>query len=135
MAKRVDTGSIIAVKRFPVYASDDVASLLARTYDFQLVLFYEVLSHVIEGRQLPVSDENWTREAITRKEFNRLGRITPDMSADEICRRVRAISFGPWKPTVEIEGYVFELKAPPPQPNASEAGALNSNHKQPDNTK
>lgn len=33
MASRVDTGAIIAVKRFPVFPSDSVSTLLSRTYD------------------------------------------------------------------------------------------------------
>ncbi len=33
MASKVDTGKIIAVKRFPVYPEDDVAALLKRTYE------------------------------------------------------------------------------------------------------
>lgn len=110
MAPRVDTGAIVAVKRFPVFATDDVATLLRRTYDYQLVLFYEIVSLILNGQQLPISDEKWTRKPFTRKEFNDLGRITPDMSKGEIARRIRATKFGPWKPTLEVQGFVFELK-------------------------
>src|SRR5512141_50074 len=42
MAAKVDTGSIIAVKRFPVLPEDDVESLLKRTYEHQIVLFFEI---------------------------------------------------------------------------------------------
>lgn len=113
MAPRVDTGAIIAVKRFPVFPADDVASLLARTYAYQIVLFYEIMSLILEGRQLPVSEEKWTRKPFSRVEFNQLFKITPDMSKDEIARRVRAISYGPWQPSVELQGFVFELKSQP----------------------
>ena len=110
MAPRVDTGAIIAVKRFPVFATDDVASLLLRTYAHQLVLFYEIMSLIIEGRELPVSEEQWTRKPFSRTEFNQLGRITSEMTKEEIARRVRAVAYGPWKPTIEVQGFVFELK-------------------------
>ncbi|RME87176.1 MAG: hypothetical protein D6770_09990 [Anaerolineae bacterium] len=109
MAAKVDTGPIIAVRRFPIYPTDDVASLLQRTYDHQIVLFYEIMSLILAGKELPRSEETWTRPPFTRKQFNELFRITPDMDADEIARRVRAVSYGPWQPYVELGGYRFEL--------------------------
>jgi methionyl-tRNA formyltransferase len=110
MASRVDTGAIIAVKRFPVFPTDNVATLLLRTYDYQLVLFYEIVSLILEGKELPVSEERWTRKPFSRKEFDELGRITPDMTKEEIAKRIRATTFGVWKPAIELQGFVFELK-------------------------
>ncbi len=112
MAPKVDTGAIVAVKRFPVLPSDTVASVLAKTYDHQLELFYEVFGEVVAGRPLPESDETWTRPPFTREQFNELGRITPDMSQEEVAKRVRATSFGVWQPVIELHGYVFELISP-----------------------
>lgn len=110
MASRVDTGAIIAVKRFSVFQADSVATLLSRTYDYQLVLFYEIASLIAEGRELPSSSESWTRAPFTRRDFDKLARITPEMGKDEIAKRIRATSFGVWQPTIELNGYVFELK-------------------------
>ena len=101
MLSRVDTGAMIAVKRFPLFATDNVATLLARTYDHQLALFYDIVSLILEGKELPGSEERWTRKPFSRKEFNSLGRITPDMTEEEIAKRVRAITFGAWKPVFE----------------------------------
>ena len=111
MAPRVDVGSIIAVRRFPIYPDDDVEALLSRTYDAQLALYYEIMGVIQSGEPLPQSNEQWTRKPFTRKEFNDLGRIRPDMSREEIARRIRATRFGPWKPTIEVQGFVFELKS------------------------
>lgn len=110
MARRVDTGGIIAVKRFPIRPEDDVAALLKRTYENQIALFYEIAKLLAEGKGLPVSQEKWTRPPFTRSQFNELFRITPEMSGAEIARRVRAISFGSWQPYVEIQGYRFEYR-------------------------
>ena len=63
-----------------------------------------------EGRDLPVSAETWTRPPFTRKQFNELFRITPDLPKAEVARRIRAVSYGPYQPYVEIEGYRFEYK-------------------------
>ncbi len=110
MAAKVDTGSIVAVKRFPVFPDDDVSSLLMRTYDFQLVLFYEVVGQILRNEPLPSSEETWTRKPFSRKEFNELSVIKPTMTAEEIERRVRATSYEGFQPIIEISGHVFELK-------------------------
>jgi methionyl-tRNA formyltransferase len=110
MAPKVDRGAIIAVRRFPVFEPDNVATLLSRTYDYQLVLFYEIVSLIIEGKDFPASTEKWTRDPLTRREFDELGRITTEMSRDEIRRRIRATNFGAWKPTIKLQGFTFELK-------------------------
>jgi methionyl-tRNA formyltransferase len=110
MAKKVDTGKIIAVKRFPVFPTDDVSSLLRRTYEFQIVLFYEIFSIILRGEPLPESNEVWTGKYRSREDFNTLGIITLDMSDEEVARRVRAISYGIFQPTVDISGFRFQLK-------------------------
>ncbi|MBI5840518.1 MAG: hypothetical protein HZB19_10485 [Chloroflexi bacterium] len=110
MASKVDTGTIIAVKRFPVYPEDNVDTLLKRTYENQMELFFEITGLMAEGKELPVSTEKWTRPPFTRVQFNELFKVTPDMSADEIARRVRAVSYKTWQPYIELKGFRFEYK-------------------------
>jgi methionyl-tRNA formyltransferase len=110
MAPKVDTGKIIAVKRFPVFPTDDVSSLLRRSYEFQLVLFYEIVGKILTNQPLPASTEQWTGRLHSREEFNTLGLISPEMSDDEIARRVKAVSYGVFQPTVDLGGFRFELK-------------------------
>jgi methionyl-tRNA formyltransferase len=110
MAARVDTGAIIAVRRFPLLPEDDVESLLTRTYEHQLQLFLEIADLVAQGKALPVSKEKWARPPFTRTQFDELFRITPEMSEAEIARRVRAISYKEFQPFLEIKGYRFEYK-------------------------
>jgi methionyl-tRNA formyltransferase len=110
MVPKVDTGTIIAVKRFPVYPQDDVASLLKRTYAHQFPLFIEIAGIMVEGHELPSSNETWTRPPFTRQQFDELFKITPDMAKQEIARRVRAVSYGGYQPYVEIAGYRFEYR-------------------------
>lgn len=94
MAPRVDTGPIVAVKRFPVFASDNAGTLLARTYDYLLALFYDIVGCIVRGESLPVSSETWTRAPFTRRQFKELGHMTPDMTEQEIARRKRATAVG-----------------------------------------
>jgi methionyl-tRNA formyltransferase len=110
MDTKVDTGRIIAVRRFPVYPEDNVASLLKRTYENQIAMFLEIAQLMADGKDLPVSSEKWARPPYTRKQFKELFKITPDMSRAEIAHRVRAVSYGKYQPFVELQGYRFEYK-------------------------
>ena len=110
MKAKVDTGKIIAVKRFPVFVNDNVETLLLRTYDFQLVLFYEIIGKIINGENLPESSEKWSREPFMRKDFNKLHKITVDMDTEEVTRRVRATNYLQFKPEIKMGEYAFELK-------------------------
>ncbi|MDT4969346.1 MAG: methionyl-tRNA formyltransferase [Acidobacteriota bacterium] len=112
MAPRVDTGKIIAVRRFPLLAADSVYSLTQRCYTQILALFFEMMSGVLAGEELPESTERWTRLPYKRSELNALCRIEPDMTTEEIRRRLRAVTF-PGAPGgyVEIGGFRFEYKA------------------------
>lgn len=112
MNPKVDVGQIIAVKRFPLYENDTVFSLTQRCYSYILTLYYEIMSLIIEGKDLPVSDEKWKRQPYKRKELNELCRISPDMPQEEIRRRVKAVTF-PNAPGAYIEtaGMKFDYKA------------------------
>ena len=110
MLPNVDTGRIIATRKLPVHPSDTVSSLLSRTYDAQLDLFYEIMGKILRNEKLPVSKEKWTREPFTRKEFNELAKVTPDMENAEVRKRIRATSFKEWQPVVKIGDYSFEYK-------------------------
>ena len=111
MNPKVDTGNVIAVKRFPLYESDTVFTLTQRCYGYILQLFYEIASLILAGRDLPQSDERWKREPYKRKELNELCKITSDMSAEEIRRRVKAVTF-PNAPGayIEIGGMKFNYE-------------------------
>jgi len=98
MARRVDTGAVIEVLRFPVLPADNGGTLLARAYDFQIVLFYRVMGRIIRGDALPVSGETWTRKPFTRKQLSELGHLTPDMTEQETAKRQRALDLGALKP-------------------------------------
>lgn len=111
MAPQVDTGPIIAVKTFPVFSTDGVESLLQRTYDHQLTLFYEVTSAILNGSQLPSSNRTWTRKPFTKKQLDELEKIDIHMTREEVRKRIRSATFKKWRPRIEFHGFVFELIA------------------------
>lgn len=105
----VDSGGILAVRRFSVLPEDTVASLTRRCYDEIQRLFPEVMARILVGETTPDPAERWTRRAYTRKELDELCRLTPDMSEDEVRRRIRATVFpGMPGPYIDIHGYRFE---------------------------
>ncbi|MFQ5346245.1 MAG: formyltransferase family protein [Rhodothalassiaceae bacterium] len=112
MAPKVDSGEIIAVRRFPLYESDSVYTFTQRCYGYILQLFYEMMSRILAGDPLPRADETWARAPYRRAELDALCRLTPDMPADEIRRRVRAVTF-PGAPGAyfEIDGMRFAYVA------------------------
>jgi methionyl-tRNA formyltransferase len=110
MKGKVDTGEIICVKRFPIHKTDNVETLLTRTYDYQLAMFYDVINQILDDKALVGTGEKWGRKPFNRKQLNDLATITSDMSSEEVNKRIKATTFGPWKPIVKIDNYIFELK-------------------------
>lgn len=116
LAAKVDTGPIIAVRRFDILPDDSVLSLTERCYAHIHDLFMEITEVLLAGRPLPVADETWSREPYKRHELDALCRITPEMEAEEIERRIRAVTF-PGAPGafVELQGYRFVYAGEEPQ--------------------
>ncbi|MBC7873849.1 MAG: hypothetical protein H7Y01_07635 [Ferruginibacter sp.] len=94
MLAKVDSGSIIAVRRFPLFETDTVYSLTQRCYVEILHLFVDLISGVLLGKNLPESTETWTRKPYKRKELDELCELKPGMTETEIQRRIRATTYG-----------------------------------------
>jgi methionyl-tRNA formyltransferase len=115
MVPMVDSGQIIAVRRFPLFENDTVYSITQRCYTEMLHLFYELISNVLSGKSLPQSTETWKRKAYTRKQLNELCELTPAMNPDEIALRIKATTYGDkqWafmKPVEDTTKYSSEKK-------------------------
>jgi methionyl-tRNA formyltransferase len=119
MEAKVDTGRIIAERRFKVSPYDTVESLKLRTMVTMIAVFHEIISDIALGRPLPTSRFDWTRKPFTRRELEHLRTISPDMSSDEIKRRVRAVTY-PGFPgaKLQIGGFSFETEMPRRRPLA-----------------
>jgi len=109
MLAKVDTGKIISVKRFPVYKADTVFSITQRCYSVILTQFFEVFDYIIKGEPVPESEEHWTRKPFLRKELNRLCRITPDMTVEEMNRRIKATNFVKHWAFMQVGDNIFKL--------------------------
>lgn len=111
MDKKVDSGKIIETLTFPIYESDTVATLLERTYAHQFVLFHRVMAVILADKNFPTYEgDPWRDHTTTRKDLDALSIIPTECSEDEMKRRIRATTYGPWKPKVLLHGRTFELK-------------------------
>jgi len=97
LSKKVDTGKIIYVKKFPLHQSDGISDLIKRTYVYLNFIFFEITSGLLSKRTLPESDLIWERKPYTKKDLNDLCKLSNKMSDEEINKRVRATTF-PGKP-------------------------------------
>lgn len=97
MNAKVDTGMLIAVKRFPVYEEDTVYSITQQCYSAILDMFYNIFTIIMSCKQLPSANESWKRKPYLRKELNDLCKLTPDMDVEEVERRIKATNYlQPW---------------------------------------
>lgn len=111
MKATVDTGNIIAVKRFPIKDEDTVYGVTEQCYQLIEAMFYEIMDCILQGNPLPVSAEQWKRKPYTRKELNELCFIRPDMPEEEVKRRIKATTFKvPWAYT-KIGNRIFILQS------------------------
>jgi methionyl-tRNA formyltransferase len=111
MKATVDSGDIIAVKRFPLKKEDTVYEVTQHCYKLIEEMFYEIMECILQGQPLPHSSEKWKRKPYTRKQLNELCEIRPDMSAEEIEKRIRATTYKtPWAFT-KVGNRVFKLQS------------------------
>lgn len=93
MAPVVDSGEILIERLFPVFPEDSVETLKLRTMATMLAMFHEMLGILRQGSPLPRSEATWQRKPFRARDIDALCRLSPDMTAEEITRRVRATTY------------------------------------------
>jgi len=120
MNEKVDTGSIIEQRTFPVLSNETVETLKYRTMIVMTAMYLDVLSSIRVGKELkPQAGINWSRKPFTKKELNDLCVVTPDMTDEEIRKRVRATTY-PGFPgaSISLAGITFSSLVPDREPLA-----------------
>ena len=113
MEPKVDSGKIIAVKRFPIADNETVYSLTERCYTYILKMFYEVISKVFAEEDIFTCNEEWKRKPYTRRELDELCRITFDMEKKEIAGRIRATTYPDKQGAfIDISNFRFAFQKP-----------------------
>jgi amino acid adenylation domain-containing protein len=72
MVERVDFGEIIQVKHFPILKHERASMLKARAASYCLTLFYEIVQLIIDGKELPQSEEAWGKRLYTYETLAKL---------------------------------------------------------------
>lgn len=94
MLSKVDSGSLIAVRRFPIFETDTVYSVTQRSYVAILHLFFELISGLLQGDNFPECKETWTRKPYKRKDLDELCELREGMTDEEMQRRIKATTYG-----------------------------------------
>jgi 2-polyprenyl-3-methyl-5-hydroxy-6-metoxy-1,4-benzoquinol methylase len=102
MLAKVDSGTVVMERLFPVSPDDTIETLRNRTLGVMLEMFRELIARIAKGEELSVSLRQWTRPPFRRIQLEQLARITSEMSPEEIQRRVRAMNY-PNQPGAFVE--------------------------------
>ena len=98
----IDTGDILAERRFPIPDNIFVGDLFTMTEDHSLQLFREELEPLIAGDLTPKPQSKFTNRKPPqfhyRNEIEHLKRIDPDWSSDKIDRHIRATTMAGFPP-------------------------------------
>lgn len=105
-----DTGDVIEVRRFGIDPQRETAySLEQKSQGHLLELFRSVVRTARRDGRLEGTPQGEGRY-ITREEFERMRRIRPEDSAEEIERRIRAFWYPPYRgATIEVDGREYTL--------------------------
>jgi methionyl-tRNA formyltransferase len=105
-----DTGDLIEVRRFPIDAATETALTLERKSQIVLLqLFEDVISGVLRGEALPRSPQGEGRY-VSREEFERLRRIDPADTPEDVERKIRAFWYPPHGGAyVDLQGVEYTL--------------------------
>ncbi|MDA0997209.1 MAG: formyltransferase family protein [Proteobacteria bacterium] len=91
MAPTVDSGTIVAVKRFPVPLAGKFMDLEVLAYNAMLALFNELALHfATDDAPLPASGDAWSGPVRTKAMADAYRVIEADMEEEEIAKRYRA---------------------------------------------
>jgi methionyl-tRNA formyltransferase len=110
MTAQIDAGPIVGVKRFPVKENAVYADFQAGMVDALLHLFLELAKELgVSPRGPTVMDIEWSTKKFTRQRAIDLCQIPPDISEEELRKRIRAFGSGEvsLRPTIRIHGASF----------------------------
>lgn len=107
MEEKVDTGKIIAVRRFGIFPHDTCETLDIRARMNALGLFQEMMERCLK-EELRDCGEQWSGVCMSRKQFDDWMTLPLDASRDETLRKARALKHSHYPgPFIEFNGLKF----------------------------
>ena len=109
MDASVDSGEIIAVLEVPIDRALGVLSFIEQSERSSIDLLLNTVPAILDDSVSPATGLAWRPEAkTTRKQFLDMCRIDPDMTADEVARRIESF-FNPSYRSVYVELHGFRF--------------------------
>jgi len=113
MNEKVDSGKILDVVYFPIVESDNVETLLKKTHEELLKISKKFISCLEKENskflqdKLSLSKFLWSKKKRTIKEVDDLSVIYPNISKNEILKRIRSFHTSKFPLSVYLNGYKF----------------------------
>jgi methionyl-tRNA formyltransferase len=128
MAELVDSGPIINVSMFPVPADASVGTLEGLAYAHLAKMFWQMSASLATSCELlPTIAVRWNETKKTRRDYRALCDIPPDISGDELRRRLKVFGANHFEiaPTIRLHGIEFRAVA-----QISQTSAMAASHAQ-----
>ena len=110
MAERVDSGPIVEVARFAIPPNMNVLGLEGLAYANLAQIYWRLAKQLAnDPTPLPVSQLRWGAKKNTRRAYEAICNIPPDISREELERRLKVFGgnhFG-IAPTIHLHGVEF----------------------------
>ena len=112
MTREIDAGPIVGVEWAEIPSAIDRLNLESLSHDLVMKLFRR-LAPALANSESPLAPlpDSWSGPPTTRRHFERLCEVPPDVGADEFHRRHRAVGEGPHHAMfVTLHGRRFRLE-------------------------
>jgi len=110
MSEKVDTGKIIAERKFKIKKNFNVKMISERSYLEMFKLYKEIL-YMIKNNEVKFSSIEWKRKPYQRSDLNNLSKINFNDTKLTILKKIRCTYFeGKPKPYTLIKGIKFNFE-------------------------
>ena len=116
MDEKVDSGQIIEYRKFKIYDTDNLESLLDRTHNYLFTLFIEFTTDLREQgytfiqQKIDTNTSTWSKKSTFIKEIDELQIINQDISKSEFFKRLRSINHPDHPLEIRIHNHKFIYK-------------------------
>ena len=115
MAKRIDNGKIIDVRKFNIKKNDNIKIILKRSYNFQFKQFKKIINKIKSNNfnlNLMIKkskQDKWSKKIYNREDLNKLYKLNSLVKSNDLKKYLRATLINKFRPYFEIDGKKYFL--------------------------
>lgn len=116
MNKKIDSGKILSLKRFPILKSDDISTLLKKTHKELFLLFKKIINNLdIDGQNFIKEslyknrNESWSGKSRKIEELDKVQKINMNITKSELEKIIMATHLKEFPLKIILHGYEFNL--------------------------